>query len=240
MALDDLEITVGPGYASWGQRPTRPDPPRIPRRYENEPEARAALENYLAPFFDLYDEVRLLESGKPFQYIDYVAVFTDADAQSSLRFFGIEAKSGFDEVKDGCAAIKQCMRYRKAKISDQRLVRFLGERIPYIAIWPQIDFQQDTSWCDDRPNSEIIRAEYLGARRGEARALSLLAQHWNIGQIEIRPWWSWREATWQPSVTLMNGQQQVWTSRYIQQIVDGFRGGLTLAADANRGLRFLD
>jgi hypothetical protein len=212
----------------------------VPRRYDTEIDARAELETYLAPYFDLYSEVRLLETGQPFQFIDYVAVFKDADAQSSLRLIGIEAKSGFDEVKDGCAVIKQCMRYRKAKISDSRLTQFLGDRIPYIAVWPRIDFQKDTSWCDSRPNGEIVRADYLGARRGEQRALELLAQHWNIGFIQIRPWWSQVHEEWHPSVTLMNGQQQVWTSRYIQQIAEGFRGGLKLATDPNRGLRFLD
>lgn len=235
-----MAVQVEPVWNENTPYATRPPAPVLPRRYDNENDARVALERYLKPYFRLYPEVRLLESGKPFQRIDYIAVFKDADAQSSLRMIGIEAKSGFDEVKDGCAVIRQCMRYRKAKVSDSRLPQFIGERIPYIAVWPEIDFQKDTSWCDGRPNGEIIRADYLGARRGEARALFLLAQHWNIGHILIHPWWSRADSEWQSSVTLMNGQQQVWTSRYIQQIAEGFRGGLKFAADPERGLRFLD
>lgn len=212
----------------------------MPRRYATEPEAERALEGLLAPYCDLYDQVRLTETGYAPQYIDYVAIFKDADAQSSLRLFGIEVKSGFDDVKSACAVIRQAMRYRKARVSDPRLSRFLGDRLPCVMIWPSFDWCLSTAWCDDRPNGKVIRAEYLARCQGEARALYLLMQHWNIGHIEYRPWWSSFQQAWLPGVVLMNGQQQVWTSRYIDQIADGFRGGAALANDPKRGLRFLD
>lgn len=239
MALPNFEpATNGPSW--YVPYPSRPNAPVLPRRYRTEKAACAALEAILEPYFDLYSEVRVTETGYAPQYIDYVAVFKDADAQSSLRLIGIEAKNGFDEVKEACAAIRQAMRYRKARISDARLSQFLGDRIPYIVVWPSINLVQDTSWCDARENPDIVRAEYVSARRAEARALYLAFQHWNIGWIDVRPWWSNTDQDWQFSVTLMNGQQQVWTSRYIQQITDGFRAGLSLAADPKRGLRYVE
>ena len=236
MALDDMDITVGPPTSYWD----RPSAPTMPRRYATEKDAERALDRLLSPYFDLYPQVRLTETGYPPQYIDYVAIFKDADAQSSLRLIGIEVKSGFDDVKSACAVIKQALRYKKARVADDRLSRFLGDRLPCVMIWTSFDWCISTEWCDVRPDGDILRAEYVARCQGEARALYLLAQHWNIGHIEYSPWWSSFQRAWLPGVVLMNGQQQVWTSRYIDQIADGFRGGVGLAADSKRGLRFLD
>lgn len=237
MALEDMDITVGPGYTPWA---TRPPAPTMPRRYRIEKDAEAAMVTLLSPYFTLYDQVRLTETGHPPQYIDYVAVFKDADAQSTLRLIGIEVKRGFDDVKSACAVIRQAIRYKKARVSDPRLSRFLGDQLPYIVLWPEFDWCIGTDWCDGRQNADIIRAEYVASCRAEARALYLMAQHWNIGHLEFRPWWSRARDEWRSGIVLMNGQQQVWTSRYIDQITDGFRGGASLAADPKRGQRLLD
>ena len=239
MALPRFEPAWNPpdGYVPYAHRP---EPPTMPRRYPTEKDAERALEKIMAPYFDLYPQVKLTETGYPPQRIDYVAVFKDADAQSSLRLIGIEVKSGFDDVKSACAVIRQAMRYKKAVIADERLTRFLGERIPYTLIWPRFDWCAGTEWCDRHPNPDTVRAEYVARCEGEARALRLFAQHWNIGHIECDPWWSAREQAWKTGIVLMNGQQQVWTSRYLDTIAGGFRGGLTLAADKRRGLRYLE
>jgi hypothetical protein len=235
VALDDIEITVGPPSSYWDREPA----PTTPRRYAVEKDAERALVKLLDPYFTLYDQVRLTETGYAPQYIDYVAVFKDADAQSTLKLIGIEVKSGFDDVKSACAVIKQAMRYKKARISDPRLTRFLNDLLPYVAIWPEFNWCIGTEWCADRPNAKVVEAAYVARCQGEARALYLLAQHWNIGHIAFRPWWSRNQSAWRPGIVLMNGQQQVWTSRYIDQITDGFRGGASLASDPKRGRRFL-
>lgn len=229
-----------PGYIppyDW-----RPPPPGVPRRYPDEPAAEAALERFLSPYCDLYRQVRLIQTGYAPQKIDYVAVFKDADPQSSLRLVGIEVKSGFDRLAEACAVAKQAMRYRLARVADPRpgLMPFLNDRLPYVLIWPALDWCEDTSWCNGRPNGELLRARYVAARQGEARGVYQLLQHWNIGHIEVRPWWSYADQEWRPGIVMMNGQQQVWTSRYIQEISEGFRAGAKLAADPKRGLRFLD
>lgn len=236
MSLDDLVITVGPPFSAW----ERPPAPVLPRRYPTEKDAERALEALMRPCFTLYPQVRITETGYPPQFIDYVATFKDADAQSSLRLIGIEVKRGFDDVKSACAVIKQAMRYRKARVADDRLSPFLGDRLPYIMLWPPFDWATDTAWCDGRPDAEVVRAGYVGRCQGAANALYLLAQHWNIGHIESTPWWSWDRQAWQPGITLLNGQQTVWSSRYISAAADGFRGGASLAADPTRGLRFLE
>jgi hypothetical protein len=220
----------------------RPPAPRLPRRYPNERDAERALGKILEPYCTLYPQVRITETGYPPQRIDFVAVFKDADAQSSLRLFGIEVKRGFDRVAEACAVIKQAMRYRKARMADPRmdLSRFLGDELPYVAIWPGFDWFQGTDWCKGRPNADIMAAEYRARCYGEARALYQLAQHWNIGYIELCPWWSYDDQEWHPGIRLMLGQQQVWTSRYIDQIADGFRAGAKFASNGKRGLRYLE
>lgn len=228
-----------PGYTpSYDWRPPAPIPPR---RYPDETAAEAALEQFLSPYCHLYRQVRLTQTGYPPQKIDYVAVFKDADSQSSLRIVGIEVKYGFDRLAEACAVAKQAMRYRLARVADPRLdlMPFLGTELPYILIWPALDWCGDTRWYDGRPNGELLRAQYIAERRGEARGVYQLLQHWNIGHIEIRPWWSRADQEWKPGVVMMNGQQQVWTSRYIQQISEGFRGGARLASDPKRGKRFI-
>jgi hypothetical protein len=229
-----------PGYVpTYADRPAEP---RLPRRYDIESDAERALEQLLSPYFTLHRQVRLAEPDHPNQKIDYVAVFKDADAQSSLRLIGIEVKRGFDRVAEACAVIKQVLRYRKAKLSDPRgaLAPFLFTQLPYIAIFPRFDWCQGTEWCNGRPNADVLRAEYVARCAGESRALYLLLQHFNVGYIELCPWWSWSEQEWQTGLRLMVGQQQVWTSRYIDQISDGFRGGLPNIQNSRRGMRFLD
>jgi hypothetical protein len=213
----------------------------MPRRYATETDAERALESILSPYLHLYRQVRMAEPDHPNQRIDYVGVFKDADAQSSLRLIGIEVKRGFDRVADACAVIKQTLRYKKAVLSDPRkeLEPFLFRELPYVLIWPSFDWCHDTTWCNGRPDEKILRAEYVARCHGEARALYLLLQHFNIGHIEYSPWWSSLRQEWRPGIVLMNGQQQVWTSRYIDQIADGFRSGAALASDSKRGLRFL-
>lgn len=220
----------------------RPPEPRLPRRYSTEKAAERALEAVLTPYFridqELFRQVRLTETGYPPQYIDYVIVLPES---FSLRCIGIEVKSGFDDVKSACAVIRQAMRYRKAYISDARLIPMLGKAtLPYIMLWPPFRWDQGTEWCDLRPNPELVRAEYLARCSGEARALALFAQHFNIGHIEVSHWWSSESRDWEQNVTFMNGQQQVWTSRFMNGLLSGFRGGAKLAADTKRGKRFLD
>ncbi len=230
----------------WNQPPGtspfthRPPAPVLPRRYVNEKAAEKDLERLLSPYFKLYPQVRITETGHPPQYIDYVAVMPGMERSSTLPFFGIEVKRGFDDVKGACAAIRQCMRYRKARIADDRLSHFLGDRLSYIFLFPTFDWSQGTEWCESRPNGAILKAEYLARCSGEARALNLFAQHWNIGHVAYSPWWSATEGEWSNGIVLMNGQQQVWTSRYYDGLVNGFRGGAKLAGDASRGLRYLE
>lgn len=227
-----------PGDTSFSYRP---EAPVLPRRYPDEPAAEAALERFLSPYCHLYRQVRLTQKGYPHQKIDYVAVFKDADAQSSLRLVGIEVKRGFDRLAEACAVAQQAMRYRQSRVTDPRLalMPFLDTQLPYVLIWPPLDWCDDTSWCNGRPDAEVIRARYVGEKRGEARGIYQLLQHWNVGHIEVRPWWSYQDQEWRPGIVMMNGQQQVWTSRYIDQISDGFRGGAKLASNPKRGMRYL-
>lgn len=242
-ALAPEPIVFQPAWEHVPERPPweqRPPEPRLPRRYPNEKAAEAALERLLAPYFDLYPQVRLTQTGYPPQRIDYIATLPEG---LSLPFFGVEVKRGFDDVKSACEAIRQAMRYRKARMADGRaeLARFLGDLPPYVFLWPPFRFaSDDLSWTERRQNPSLVRAEYLAAREGEARALSLFMAHFNIGHIVVTHWWNRDREDWSPGVTLMRGQEQVWTSRWFDGIENGFRFGAKHGAEASRGLRFFD
>lgn len=224
-------------YIPWDQRPPAP---KLPRRYPTENDAKAMLEKLLLPYFGLYREVRLTETGYAPQRVDYVATLPEG---LSLPFFGVECKRGFDDVKDACAVLRQAMRYRKARMSDPRseLSRFLGDRPPYVFIWPPINLvMDDLSWTERRDDPARAQREYIAARQGEARALSLFAAHFNIGHIEPSPWWNREEQAWSLGVVLMRGQEQVWTSRWFDGVENGFRHGGKHGTGADRGMRFIE
>lgn len=223
------------GYSPFSERPPKPSLPSV---YQNERAAEAALENLFSNYPDirLVPQVRITETGYAPQYIDYVAVFPEP---LSLRVVGIEVKRGFTGIKDACAAIRQAMRYRKARIADDRLSPFLGDLLPFVFLWPQFSFYDDASdWHPAIPNADQRKAEWRGYYQGAAQALRLFAHHFNVGHVEVEPWWSRDEQEWKPGICLMNGQQTVWTSRYVDNIEDGFRAGVKLA-DPKRGMRFL-
>lgn len=209
----------------------------MPRRFPKERDAEIALERLFSnyPEVRLVPQVRITETGHPPQYIDYVAVFPEP---LSLRIVGIECKRAFDSIKDVCAAIRQGMRYRKARISDDRLSPFLGDRLPFVFLWPEFDLFSGEDWTPPVPNAGQFKAEYRGYCRGAEQALKLFAHHFNVGTVETEPWWSRDEQEWKPGICLMNGQQTVWTSRYIDSIEDGLRAGAKLG-DPKRGMRFL-
>ncbi len=242
MALDDMHIKVGPAwtprpdYIPWDQRPPAPLPPL---RYPTEKAAEADLERLLSPFFTLYPQVKLTESGYPPQFIDYLAVLPDG---LPLKFFGIEVKKGYTDVKGACDVIQQAMRYRKARVTDRRddLQRFCGDRPPFVFLWPEFRWEFDTSWTERHLNPDLERARYIARCAGEARAMRLWAARFNIGHIVSSPWWSSTQGIWTPGAVLMNGQQQVWTSRWINQIEDGIRAGAQHGADPERGLRYIE
>lgn len=237
-----MVIKVGPAwepnplYTPYEQRPPAPVPPL---RYPTEKAAEADLERLLSPFFKLYPQVGLTESGYPPQRIDYLAVLPDG---LPLKFFGIEVKRGFSDVKDACDVIQQAMRYRKAVVTDRRgeLQRFVGERPPFVFLWPEFRWAVDTNWADRHANPDLERAIYLARCSGEARALKLFAARSNIGHIVSSPWWSPVLNAWTTGAVLMNGQQQVWTSRWINRIEDGLRAGAQHGKDPQRGLRYIE
>lgn len=240
--FEDVEVTVGrlwtpqPGYIPYDQRPPTPT---IPLHYANEKLAEAALERLLSPFFTLHRQVRLTETGYPPQIIDYVA---ELPKGLPFRFFGIEVKRGFRDVKDACDAIQQAMRYRKAKVSDKRdaLSGFLGDRPPYVFLWPEFRWAVDTVWAERHNDPDLVRARYLASCSGEARALNLFAARFNVGHVLFEPWWNPAVNEWRNGVVLMNGQQKVWTSRWIQKIEDGIRAGAQHGATPSRGLRYIE
>lgn len=240
--FDDMEITVGPrweptpGYTPWDRRPPAP---QSPLRYPNEKAAEAALEALLSPFFTLYRQVKLSETGYSPQYIDYLAVMPEG---LSFKFFGIEVKRGFDDVKGACDAIQQAMRYRKARVTDRRdaLQRFCGDHPPFVFLWPEFRWAVDTTWAERYANPDLVRARYLASCAGEARALKLFAARYNVGHVVSDPWWSRSKNDWAPGAVLMNGQQQVWTSRWINEIEDGVRAGAQHGSSPDRGLRYIE
>ncbi len=224
------------GYIPVEQRPAEPS---YPLRYPNEKAAEADLERLLTPYFTLYRQVRLTETGYAPQYIDYLAVLPEG---LTFKFFGIEVKRGFEDVKGACDAIQQGMRYRKARVSDKRgeLARFLGDHPPFVFLWPQFRWAVDTPWAERHQNPDLVRTRYLSGCAGEARALSLFAARYNIGHVVPRPWWSNTKNAWQTGAVLMNGQQQVWTSRWFQGVENGLRAGAERGRDPNRGLRYVE
>lgn len=240
--FDDELIRVRPqfqpakAYTPWDQRPPAPV---TPLRYPNEKAAEAALEALLSPFFTLYRQVKLSEPGYPPQFIDYLAVMPEG---LSFKFFGIEVKRGFDDVKGACDVIQQAMRYRKARVVDRRdeLQRFCGDRPPFVFLWPEFRWEIDGDWYARHPNPDFVRERYLAGCSGEARALKLFAARYNIGHVVSSPWWSREDNAWAPGAVLMNGQQQVWTSRWMSEIEDGVRAGAQHGSNPDRGLRYVE
>jgi hypothetical protein len=224
------------GYITYDQRPPAPS---YLLRYPTEKHAEADLERLLAPYFELHRQVKLTETGYPPQYIDYLAVLPEG---LTFKFFGIEVKRGFDDVKGACDVIQQAMRYRKARMADKRpaLSRFTGDRPPFVFLWPEFRWAVDTTWAERHSNPDLVRARYLSGCSGEARALKLFAARYNIGHIVPSPWWSNATNSWLPGVVLMNGQQQVWTSRWFDGLENGLRAGATHGKNANRGLRYVE
>jgi hypothetical protein len=224
------------GYIPYDQRPPQPS---WPLRYPNEKAAEADLERLLSPFFTLHRQVRLTETGYAPQIIDYVA---ELPVGMSLPFFGIEVKRGFEDVKGACDAIQQAMRYRKARMTDRRdaLQRFCGDRPPFVFLWPDFRWAVETSWAERHANPDLVRARYLASCAGEARALQLFAARYNIGHVVPSPWWSNDSNTWETGAVLMNGQQQVWTSRWFQGVERGLRAGAERGNDPNRGMRYVE
>lgn len=224
------------GYIPFDQRPPAPS---WPLRYAKETAAEADLEHLLSPYFELYRQVKLSESGFPPQYIDYLAVLPEG---LTFKFFGIEVKRGFDDVKGACDAIQQAMRYRKAVVTDRRdaLQRFIGDRPPFVFLWPEFRWAVKGDWFDRHPNPDLVRAQFLARCAGEARALQLFAARYNIGHVIPNPWWSNDRNAWVPGVNLMNGQQIVWTSRWFSGIENGLRAGAERGLDPKRGLRYVE
>ena len=243
MATDRKPVLFEPawgnpdGYIPYDRRPPAPT---YPVRYPTEKAAEADLERLLSPYFSLYRQVKLNESGYPPQYIDYLAVLPEG---LTFKFFGIEVKRGFDDVKGACDAIQQAMRYRKAYVNDRRdaLQRFIGDRPPFVFLWPEFRWAgRDTSWSERHANPDLVRATYLARCEGAAVALQLFAARYNIGHVVPKPWWSNDTNAWQSGVVLMNGQEQVWTSRWFDGIEGGFRAGAKHGSDARRGMRYVE
>lgn len=224
------------GYIPYDQRPPAPS---YPLRYPNEKAAEADLERLLSPYFTLYRQVRLSEQGYPPQIIDYLAVLPEG---LSFKFFGIEVKIGFQDVKGACDAIQQAMRYRKARVVDRRdeLQRFCGDHPPFVFLWPEFRWVVETPWADRFADPDVVRGHYRARCEGEARALTLFAARYNVGHVVPSPWWSNDQNAWQSGVVLMNGQQQVWTSRWFNGIEGGFRAGAVHADNPDRGLRYVE
>lgn len=243
MAFDREPIKFEPawghpdGYIPYDQRPPAPT---FPLRYPDEKAAEADLERLLSPYFNLHRQVRLREKGYPDYYIDYLAELPEG---LSFKFFGIEVKSGFADVKGACDVIQQAMRYRKATVNDKRnsLQRFLGEHPPFVFLWPEFRWEVDTEpWAQRHPNPDLVRARYLAGCSGEARALKLFAARYNIGHVVSKTWWNANQNAWSRGVVLMNGQQQVWTSSWFDGVEKGFRAGADHGGNPDRGLRYVE
>jgi hypothetical protein len=228
MPLEDLEVTVGPKWEPappWHERPPRPPQPKLVTRWTDEKQARRALEDTLRPYgLVLVPEVRLLERGHPFQFIDYVALCPDV---WPVKAVGIEVKRGFDKLKDGLDAVNQAKRYRKAVVSDARVSCVLGEPLEHIFIWPGLN------WADDC------------SHKAGARAIRLDAGRANVGSIDAEYVWryqngDWRDARWMLRVRFTEGQEAFWTSQGFEML-DGYFGAASKkVGDPRRGLRSVE
>jgi hypothetical protein len=238
MATEDIQFEPAWNYPDgYIIREPRPPKPVAPIRYVTERAAEIALEALLSPYFELHRQVRLTETGYPPQYIDYVAVLPEG---MTFKFFGIEVKSGFEQVHDACDAIQQAMRYRKARLSDPRvaLSRFLGDRPPFVFLWPELTWYVTPSPVhgpDAARWQSLSQAKYAG----EARALSLFAARFNIGQVCSTPRWDEASWEWKRGASLMNGQQNVWTSRGFDGL-ESFGPGAQHGSKTSRGLRYVE
>lgn len=226
MATDDIGIELDPAWnppPEW-DRPPRPPQPKLTLKWPTERQARTALEDILEPYgFVLVPEVRLLERGHPFQFIDYVAICPE---NWPCKAFGIEVKRGFDKLKDGLDAVQQAQRYRKAMVSDDRVACVLGEPLEHIFIWPGLNWSDDCS------------------HQSGARAIRLLAGRTNVGSIDAEYVWRYgpdnRTAHWVLRVRFSEGQQAFWTSVGFEML-NGYFGAATQHKDGqSRGLRSVE
>lgn len=225
MAFENMDVTVGPGWQPWPERPKPPPKPQLVQRWPKEPMARAALEHTLAPYgFVLVSEVRLLERGHPFQWIDYVAICPEG---WPVKAFGIEVKVGFDKLIDGLDAVTQALRYRKAVVSDDRIPCVLGERLEHIFIWPSLN------WADDC------------SHHSGARAIRILAGRSNVGSVDAGYTLRYPNTPdgvpeWKPRIKLMLGQGAFWTSRGFEMLEGYFGAASKHVGNVDRGLRSVE
>jgi hypothetical protein len=222
MATDDIEFEPAWNYPEDRWRPKRPMP-QIERSWPNERLARLACEDALSGYFELVPEVRLLERGQPFQYIDYVAICPE---DWPVRVFGIEVKRGFPKLKDGCDVVDQMRRYRRAVISDDRVAVALGDRLPYVFCWPGLDLGDDCS------------------HKQAGRALRIYAGRSNVGSIDREYRWLYGPTpdldAWRLRVRLTCGQEAFWTSQGFEMVA-GYFGVASKHADRlERGMRTVE
>lgn len=216
MFLDDMRVTVGPG---WQEPKSPPSPTILAQEWATEKEARIALEDLLKPYgFILVPEVRVREPGKPFQRIDYVAICPPG---WPIRLFGIEVKRGFPKLMHVLDVVEQAMRYRYAVIVDSRLAFATGDRLQYVFVWPRLNALDD---CDHQSGSRAIR---------------IMAGRANIGSIDAeyrRDYTAdWRTPSEKLCLSLRLGQEYVWTERYGR--TEAFGSAMKFAANPLRGLR---
>lgn len=185
--------------------------------------ARKALEDTLAPYgFNLIPEVKLKETGQPFQFIDYVAICPE---DWPVKAFGIEVKRGFDKLMHGLDAVDQARRYRRALVADNRVLPY-AKRLEYVFIWPGLD------WRDDC------------VHKAGARAVRLHAGRANVGSIDVEYVWRYHEdrttAKWIKRVRMNCGQEAFWTSLGFEML-DGYFGAASKhVGNPDRGLRAVD
>lgn len=243
MAIDDIQFEPAWNYPeAYAPRNLRPPRPSLPLRYPDEPSARHAFDTLIAPRLNLtlVTEVRLLDRGWPFQWIDYVALCPEG---SPWPAFGIEAKSGFPEVKEACDAVEQARRYRKAVVSDDRVCSLLNEHLPYIFIWPSLRWHAESTW-EERKTWGTDQHRSRGRAEGEERAIRLLAGRTNIGSIDAEYQWVTRadgsDGQWRLRVSLMLGQQGVWSSDGFDWLDGYFGPGAMHGKTPKRGLRSVE
>lgn len=110
--------------------------------FQSEHEASAYLAGRLSPYFWLIPEVWMQHFDGSKLRMDFAAVPRGA---FHSPWFGIEVKCAYNDYRDFTEALRQAVDYRHSRVVDKRSRLYVGERPPFVFVWPDIRDQSPAS-----------------------------------------------------------------------------------------------
>ncbi len=150
------------------------------RQYISEPLARAAIVGGLSGHFDFIEEVEAINADNDVMRIDAVAT-----CRTTGWTFGWEFKRSHLFKSEFADAMRQAIHYRLSRITDARLPKHRGRRLPALALFPDWLGQHDDDTTDYGKEAEGMRLVGAQFRVGTMRQIGDDKFAFFMGQVAI-------------------------------------------------------